>query len=244
MSDENSKIFTINSGNNGSEMPTLTSILYKRKSVKSDSSDKKAPKKAELTTIGIQTDKNAILGIDMSPPKTPGSDIPDFSDTKIQPSPWMPESTGEIEFIKTEALPNSTEPVLNLVHQVSQTVKFHGALIFEPDPNRKGRYSSRRCVNLKPKEELFRGMRMDPTHFPDLFARLNSRGFAELPPTPTQNLANAVRSGFRNAFGVEGGQWLSLVRFGEANQPQGIVAFFSDESLMGIMPKLKLTSAA
>jgi len=240
MSDENSKIFTINSGANGAEMPTLTSILYKRKSVKSDTSDKKAPEKAELTTLGIQTAKNALLA-GQNPTET---GTLDFSDTKIQPSPWMPETADPIELLKSDALPSSNEFVLKLVHEVSQSVKFHGALIFLPDPNRKGRFSSQRCVNLQPKEELFRGMRIDPNQFPDLFTRLNSRGFAELPPTPTQNLANAVRTGFRHAFGAEGTQWLSLVRIGDANQAQGIIAFFTEESLIGVMPKLNLAPAA
>lgn len=82
------------------------------------------------------------------------------------------------------------------------------------------------------KQALWNGLRWDPKVAPDVWNQFVRSGVLELPPPGTQTQASSNRNMVRAAFGVEPGEWLTIVRAGPPNSCRGLVALVSKSSIL------------
>jgi hypothetical protein len=85
------------------------------------------------------------------------------------------------------------------------------------------------------KLKIWTGLRWDPTVVPELWNFFVKSGVVELSPPGTKTNVASIRNVVRGAFGVEQGEWLTLLRAGPANACRGVVAVVSTAGLLDVI---------
>lgn len=249
MADEKNKVFTIDADTTGVEMPTLSSLLYKKKAVKSESSpqptqieEAKPITTLEPTHVSLVAEKpNATSPkIVQSQFQSPRATAPQSAEgvvpgTAIRPTQWVPESAPRVQFTVPESLAQSPSPILQGVRVIQERTRLHGALVFESG-DAAGVFRAVGCVGLDERSDLFTGMQFDSNQFSDLWNRLSRFGFIEFSPLGISGQGNFDRAAFRTAFGVSGNEWMTLVRLGTSDAVYGVAVLFTEGSVQTHLP--------
>lgn len=97
----------------------------------------------------------------------------------------------------------------------------------------------------KSRMRTWKGLIWDPTLLPDLWNQFIHSGNVELPPPGANTTITSARNVVRSAFGVEPGEWITLLRVGPPNACRGVLALISTQSLQKALgPVLPLVHAA
>lgn len=266
MADESSKKFTFDPEAEGAEIPTLTSLLYRKNLVKSDGSDKSAqpklgggaPTLEPTQVLQVQPETEALpnpLG-DVGPGLSLVSDSPDLGggspaeiipiDAASSPAgdslplalPIAPE--GESPVFSQSSPPTAAETALtetNPAHRGIGVLKKRNLLKGAAVLSGNGQhFELTETIDRPEGMTLWNGISMEASEFSDLFNRLAKFGFAEFSPLAASGPLNLERIGFRTGFGIQPKEWLTLVRIGEASAPEAIVAVVSEGSIQAHLP--------
>lgn len=261
MADKKAPRFTFDSVNDGAEVPTLTSLLYRRNSVKSKGSVN-AP--APLMSLEVtQTNIGDHSGIQMAEP----TDFAAKSTEKPNPSEEMTGISLSIDTgppadvikkashspITSKVIPAPLKTVPRLtpktidaypatangaagIRDLSKKTKLT-ALVFEASTPTL--FALRTIIGSAAASErapFWSGMEMSMDDFGDLWGRLKKFGFAEFSTLGAAGKGNYDRMAFRNAFQATSNEWVTLIRTEDQSGKEALFAFLSDTSIQAHIP--------
>jgi len=105
--------------------------------------------------------------------------------------------------------------------------------IVPPSPNSKApRFEAKAVVQAEDKLHLWTGLTWDPSLIPAIWNYFIKTGQLELSPPGQQTNVISNRNMLRGAFGIAGGEYLTIVRVGPAQKCRGVIALVSNQSIL------------
>lgn len=256
MADKKTQRFTFDAEGDGAEVPTLTSLLYKKNVVKTGASGGNSPRgfRQEEPSQILSLDPTVTLNtgqVTQTESNTPAPQVvvSPLASTRAAPAPATEESpvslkvapaTGHpagaptLRTTAPERLPAADATTAGIRYLFGQA-RMSAALVFrakDPDTLRltvAAGSGSDRCATWD-------GMEIHRRDFTDLLGRLEKFGFAEFSTLGMAGQGNFDRTAFRTAFQAKGNEWVTLVRVQHPSEKDAIVVALSDGSLQAILP--------
>lgn len=151
-------------------------------------------------------------------------------------SNWVAEYPDLIDFFEASKISHYSaafRPVLQFLHQQKKIIS---ALVLEPTPTSGSDLVAKHALFDKTKLAAWMGVRIHPQTFSDLWGRLQKFSYTEFSPVGLASQANTIeRKAFRAAFGVEKGEWLTLIHHPKISKTQ-LVAVISSQSISASLP--------
>ncbi len=191
------------------------------------------------STAGIQSE--VVLSHFMQERKeVPQAHVPDgrtsMGARRYLKSSWAAEYPDLIDFFeaaKISSYPAAFRPVLQFLYQQK---KIMSALVMETTATSGSDLVAKHALFDKSKLGAWLGVRIHPQTFSDLWGRLQKFSYTEFSPVGLASQSNTIeRKAFRAAFGVEKGEWLTLIHHPKISKTQ-LVAVISAQSISASLP--------
>lgn len=259
MADKKDQRFTFDSDAEGQEVPTLTSLLYQKKAVKTGSSGRQTPP-SKMTLDPTTTIERPLpselsgTGVSFTEPKgTPPAVVrstlgsggaakalgalkgePRMRRTLPAIAPYIQGPV--IKPVGADLYPSTAFAAAGLRSMI-QKPRVNAALVFESrDPDTYRMAAILQSSGASSRTQLWNGMEFSTQGFSDLWGRLGKFGFAEFSTLGAAGSGNFDRLAFRAAFQAKSSEWVTLVRVKETSGTEGLVVFLSEASIQSLLP--------
>ncbi|MCM2322475.1 MAG: hypothetical protein NDJ90_04355 [Oligoflexia bacterium] len=232
------------------EMPSITKLLNRKKL------DAKPPAAPPSRATKLPPKPEISKGADFTRPALPES-VPEAPLEASAASPnFTPASIHRVSRSKRRQaaspliqwhlsqLQNGKDPLgLGIAYLLDHGATAALFLAFRPEGT-VNRFIATAYTGATTKLTLWNGLQWDPSIAPSLWNYFVKSGYLELPPPGTTTNQMSDRNVIRAAFGVQGTEWLLLLRAGPNESCRGVVAILSPKSLLAkVDAALKLLSA-
>lgn len=98
-------------------------------------------------------------------------------------------------------------------------------------------FAASAALGADKRSRIWKGLNWEPSVVPEVWSYFEQTGFVELSPPGTMTNVGSHRNVVREAFGVDKGEWLTLVRVGTASSCRGVLALVSTRSILLALPE-------
>lgn len=265
MADKKDQRFTFDSEKEGQEVPTLTSLLYKKNAVKTPPSGRRnssrdsnqpmmtleptttieRPLPTEVSSTGISLTQSSApapvlvrsdLASSAGAAKAMGALKGELGVRRTQPAIAPYVQGTVIRPVGADLYPETAFAGPGLRSMI-QKPRINAAVVFESSTAETFRMASiLQAPGASSRTQLWNGMEFSSAGFSDLWGRLGKFGFAEFSTLGAAGAGNFDRLAFRAAFQAKPNEWLTLVRVKETSGKEGLVVFLSEASIQAHLP--------
>jgi hypothetical protein len=259
MADKKNQRFTFDPEKEGAEVPTLTSLLYKKNVVKSAGSSGKGraarieedhsrivslePTMTMDTTTMSETNTDPAAQVVISslaatrahPAASSSVGAPPVGEKRIVPASRPFSGPALVPLTRPDLYPSGA-PAGGGVRHLCLTSNPSGVIVFkvQQDPETLVVES---IVGPSPERNLiWSGMSFSKRDFADLWGRLEKFGFAEFSTLGISGQGNSDRTAFRAAFQAKANEWITLVRVKTPSGGDALVVAFTGASIQAVIP--------
>ena len=257
MADKKDKRFTFDSERDGADVPTLTSLLYRKNVVKSGSSAGDGRPASRVNSLKNDSSNGSDI-VSLEPTMTIDTSVRGTKTEnsllsapvmEIAPLTHARKTEGGLK-VKPAAQPyqdtlglpatvpsaySPLSPAAPGIQYLFQTAKVASVVVFQPKANdllESAALVGTSCARAK----TWNTMEFAPKDFPEIWTRLEKFGFAEFTSLGVAGPANADRTAFRVAFDVKANECLTLLRIRQPSGGETLVAVLSGSSIQSHIP--------